>query len=289
VQLCKLKLIQERQTMERTENLKIKNRKIERNFNIVFSSLMMFYVLFLFTLFLCMLLFADFRHFIELLLKKSTLYSIYLSIITSTIATLLSLLFAIPIGYILSRYNFRGKNILTLLINLPITLPPLVAGVCLLIFFQTGIGKLITSTGFKFVFDVKGIVLAQFFISASFSIISLKSTFNEIEKNNEIVARTLGCNKLQAFFFVTLPEARYGIASAVVLTWSRAVGEFVPILLFVGAIEGKTDILPIAIFLKIETGNLNDAILLTIVFILLCIIILPLANLLIKKQKKVIN
>lgn len=271
----------------KTENAgNTKNKCIERGFNAAFASLMLFYILFLAVLIICMLLFADFRKFIEILVKKNTLHSIYLSIVTSSIATVLSLLFAVPIGYILSRYDFPGKSALSVLINLPITLPPLVAGVCLLIFFQTGVGKFITNSGLKFVFDVKGIVLAQFFIAASYSIIALRSTFNAIEQNNEIVARTLGCNKIQAFFFVTLPEARYGIASALVLTWSRAIGEFVPILLFCGAMEGKTDILPVAIFMKIETGSLNDAIILTIIFIILCICVLLLANLIIKKQKR---
>jgi molybdate transport system permease protein len=224
---------------------------------------------------------------IKSIFKPSTFYSIYLSLTTSLITTGLALLIGVPVAYALSRYDFPGKSIIELIINLPITLPPLIAGLSLLVFFYLPLGKFLESLGMKFVFTVPGIVLAQFIISASFAIITLKATFDEVDISNEIVARTLGCNKIQAFLKTTIPQSRYGLASAVVLTWSRAVGEFVPILLFVGAMKGKTDILPIAIFLKFETGDLDEAIALTIVFMMLCLAILPLARLLTRKQKAV--
>ena len=172
-----------------------------------------------------------------------------------------------------------------MIINIPITLPPLVAGLSLLILFNTSLGRWIDEYVYDFSFSIAGIVLAQFFISASFAVITVKTTFDELDESYEIAARTLGCNRLQAFWKVTLSTARYGIASAMVLTWSRAVGEFVPIMLFVGAVEWKTDILPLAIFLNIEVGNLERAIGLTFVCIALCLIVLPLANLLAGKGK----
>lgn len=265
------------------------NRRIEQYFVGMASFFLIFYAVFIITVLSSNLFYTDFSNMVSSLFSQSTFHSIYLSLGTSFLATLGAVIVGIPAGYALSRFEFPGKRVFDMIINIPITLPPLVAGLSLLIFFNTGIGRWIEAHIINFSFAVAGIVLAQFVISASFAVITLKLTFDDVEESYEIAARTLGCNRFQAFWKITLPSARYGIASAMVLTWSRAIGEFVPILLFCGAMEGKTDILPIAIFLNIEVGNLERAIGLTMIFILLCLAVLPLASILTRKNKTMID
>ena len=264
-----------------------RNQRIEKYFIRTTIFILLLYALFVFLVVGANFIYTDISAILSVMFSKSTLHSTILSLATSSVTTLLSILVAIPAGYALSRYNFIGKEFIDLIIDLPITLPPLVAGLSLLIFFSTPFGKWLEDIGIKLIFTVQGIVLAQFIVAASFAIITLKSTFDEVDQSLELVARTLGCSRLQAFWKVTLPSARYGITSAIILTWSRAVGEFIPVLLFCGAVEGKTDILPIAIFLHIEVGNLKEATALTLVFIMVCLGVLPLVKLLTMKNKNV--
>ena len=209
----------------------------------------------------------------KLLLKgiiaPETLFSIKLSLWTSVLTTILAILMSIPAGYILSRYNFKGKAIVDVILDLPITLPPLIIGMCLLVFFSTRAGQFVQEHIITFVFSVPGIVLAQFTISASFALYALREAYDAVDPRYEDAARTLGCNKVQAFFKVILPLVKPGIISGAVMTWTRAVGEFVPILLVCGATQGKTDILPVAIFLQFEQGDIEMAVALTIIFLVL--------------------
>jgi molybdate transport system permease protein len=208
------------------------------------------------------------------LLSKNTLFAIRLSLTTSVISTALALAVALPTGYCLSRYNFRGKGAFETLIDLPIVLPPLVVGMALLIFFSLAPGRFIESHIARFVFSVPGIVLAQFSISASFAVLALRASFDSIDERYEEAARTLGCTRSQAFFKVLLPLVKPGFISGGIMVWTRAVGEFVPILLLCGAQRGKTDIMPIAIFLEFQKGSIEGAVTLTIVFLALSIIYL---------------
>ena len=209
----------------------------------------------------------------KLLLKgviaPETLFSIKLSLWTSVLTTILAVLMSIPAGYILSRYNFKGKAIVDVILDLPITLPPLIIGMCLLVFFSTRVGQFVQEHIITFVFSVPGIVLAQFTISASFALYALREAYDAVDPRYEDAARTLGCSKVQAFYKVILPLVKPGIISGAVMTWTRAVGEFVPILLVCGATQGKTDILPIAIFLQFEQGDIEMAVALTIIFLVL--------------------
>ena len=117
-----------------------------------------------------------------------------LSVVTSVITTAIALLFAIPMGYALSRYSFPGRVLADTIVDIPIVFPPLVAGLTLLIFFsQTGVGRWVEEDlGLKFVFEPKGIVLCQFVVSASFAIRSIKTAFDEVDRRLENVALTLG-------------------------------------------------------------------------------------------------
>lgn len=195
-------------------------------------------------------------------------HALWLSIWTSCLATALSLLFAVPMGYALSRYRFPGHLLVDTLVDLPIVFPPLVAGLTLLVFFaQTSLGRWIQSLGIEFMFQPKGIVLCQFVVAASFAIRSAKTAFDEVDRRYENVALTLGCTQCGSFFHVSLPLAKGGIVAGGILTWARAFGIFGPLMIFVGSFRGRTEVLSTTIFLEQSIGNLEVALAVAILMI----------------------
>jgi molybdate transport system permease protein len=197
--------------------------------------------------------------------------SLWLSLWTSTLTTLIAVAFAIPVGYALSRYRFPGQSIADTLVDLPIVFPPLVAGLTLLVFFhQTTIGQWIQSEehlGLAFAFQPRGIVLCQFFVSASFAIRSAKVAFDGVDRRLENVALTLGCTRATGFRRVTLPLAKPGIIAGAVLTWARAFGIFGPLLIFVGSFRGRTEVLSTTIYLEQGLGETEVAIAIALLLI----------------------
>jgi len=179
------------------------------------------------------------------------------------------LLVFIPASSALSRYRFPLHSLIDTIIDLPIVLPPLVAGIALLVFFQTAVGQWIEAHVMRFVFTTQGIILAQFVPSASFAVRALKAAFDSVDPRMEQVARTLGCNERQAFWRVTFPLARNGLVAGTVMTWARAAGEFGPILMFCGATRFKTEVLPIAIFLNMSVGKIEMALSVTLILVIL--------------------
>jgi len=191
------------------------------------------------------------------------LFSVKLSLITSSITAILAIIVAIPAAYALSRYKFRGMTVIDTILDLPIVVPPLIAGICLLLLFSTLENRLLNSPlkvlypVVKVVYTRKAIVVAQFFIASAFSIRALKAIYDQVNPRFEAVARTLGCTKFQAFYKVTLPLAKNGIIAGLIMTWARAMGEFAPIMVFAGATPFKTEVMPIAAFLNLSAGNIE--------------------------------
>jgi len=201
--------------------------------------------------------------------SKETLHAVKLTAVTTSITTVIAVLFGIPSGYALSRYRFPLHSLVDTIIDLPIVLPPLVGGIALLVFFTTPPGRWIEQHIIPFVYTTRGIVLAQLVPSGSFAVRVLKAAFDSVHPRMEQVARTLGCTERQAFMRVVLPQARNGLVAGAVMTWARAAGEFGPILMFCGASRGKTDVLPISIFLNMSIGNVPMALCLTVILIAL--------------------
>jgi molybdate transport system permease protein len=202
-------------------------------------------------------------------------HALWMSIWTSCVTVALSLLFAIPIGYALSRYRIPGHVLFDTIVDLPIVFPPLVAGLTLLVFFsQTTIGRWIQDSGMEFVFQPKGIVLCQFVVSASYAIRAVKSTFDDIDTRLENVALTLGCTQWGAFFRVALPLARNGIIAGGILTWARAFGIFGPLMIFVGSFPGRTQVLSTTVYLEQSVGNLEVALAVSLLLIAIALLAL---------------
>ena len=211
-------------------------------------------------LFAADLAYVDADAFGRVLSSETFRHAIWVSLWTTVVTTIIGLLFAIPMGYALSRYRFPGHALIDSIVDLPIILPPLVLGLSLLVFFfQTDVGRWMESKGLRFALEPQGIVLCQFLVSASFGIRAIKLTFDGIDPRFEYVAMTLGCTRGGAFFRVALPMARRGIIVGGILIWTRAVGIYAPLSVFVGDVPGDTAVLPTAIFLETSTGDIEVA------------------------------
>jgi molybdate transport system permease protein len=201
-------------------------------------------------------------------------FAIKLSLITGAVTTLISMIFAIPSAYILSRYRLPGSKLIDTILDLPIVVPPPVMGMSLLILFQTAFGQWITQTTGQWVYTQRGIVMAQFFVACAFGVRAIKASFDTIGRRHEDVARTLGCTHSQAFFRVVLPMARTGILAGAVMTWARSIAEFGPVLFFCGATRWKTEVMPIAMFLNYSGGKIEASVALVIIMISISIVTL---------------
>ena len=153
-------------------------------------------------------------------------FAVKTTFLTATASSLVALIFAIPISYVLSRYNFPLKNLINSIFYLPIVISPIALGAMLLIFFNTPIGKFFETHFFRVVFEVPAIILAQFVVIIGLAISLVKIVFDYINPEYELIARTLGATQPQIFFHILLPIAKKGILSAFLLVWARAVGEF---------------------------------------------------------------
>ncbi len=207
------------------------------------------------------------------LAKPEIRYAVKLSLVSCAITAILSVWVAVPLGYLMSRYQFRGKGFIDALIDVPIVLPPLVVGISLLILFQTAPGQAIESV-VPVTYAIPAVILAQFSVACAFAVRTMRVTFDQISPRREQVARTLGCTRGQAFWRVVLPEARGGMVTAATVAWARALGEFGPILVFAGATRMRTEVLSTTIFLELSVGNLEAAVAVSLLMVLAAVLVL---------------
>jgi len=215
----------------------------------------------------------------EALAREELRYAFKLSMVTATASAILSVWFAVPIGYLLSRTQFRGKALVDGVLDIPIVLPPMVVGLSLLILFQTAPGRWLESF-VPITYEVPSIVIAQFAVACAFAVRTMRVTFEQIDTRREQVAWTLGCSRRQAFWHVVLPEAGRGTLAAGMLAWARSLGEFGPILVFSGATRMKTEVLPTTVFLELSIGDLESAVAVSLVMVTAAVAVLVVARLL---------
>jgi len=201
-----------------------------------------------------------------------------LSLATSVLSAVLSIWVGVPLGYLLARTRFWGRPVVEFLCELPFVLPPLVVGLSLLLLFQTAAGRWVQAI-VPFTYAVPGIVLAQFVLSAALATRMLRQTFAQQSRRTADVARVLGASSAQAFWHITLPEARSGLLAAFTLAWARSLGEFGPVLIFAGVTRFRTEVLPTAIFLELSTGNLDSASAISVLMMLLSVAVLAILKL----------
>jgi len=230
------------------------------------------------------MLVADFAftspdHVLAALRSPDIRSAIWLSLLSSGIAVILSVWVAVPLGYLLARTRFWGRPAVEFLVDVPVVLPPLVIGLSLLILFQTPFGDLIQKRiGWQVTYDIPSVILAQFAVSAAFAVRTMRATFDQISPRTEMVALTLGCTRFQAFRMVVLPEAWRGVVTAGTLDWARALGEFGPILIFSGATRMKTEVLSTTVFLELSIGNLEAAIAVSLLMVIAAAVVLMLTR-----------
>ena len=200
------------------------------------------------------------------------LHAMWLSFYAATAAAVLALVLAIPTGFALARWRFPGNWLVEALLLIPVVMSPIALGVALLLVFRTGAGQWIEERLLRFVFEVPGIILAQFFVSYSFAVLVMRTTFAGIDPRLEQVARFLGCTRWQAFRHVTLPLARNGVVAAFVLGWARALGDFGATSTLAGAVKGKTETMTVAIYLHLASVSIDQAVALSIVLTLITVV-----------------
>lgn len=201
--------------------------------------------------------------------------ALFLSLKTSSICLGLVLLFGTPVAYLLARRHFRSIRAIETLLDLPMVLPPAVAGLGLLIAFgrKGWVGQWLNMAGIEVAFTQVAVVLAQVFVASPFYIRAAKAGFLSIDRELEQVAYTLGYSKFQTFLYVTLPLALPALTAGSVMAWTRALGEFGATIMFAGNLPGRTQTVPLAIYQSME-GGLEEPVILSAVLVLVSFFVL---------------
>jgi molybdate transport system permease protein len=213
-------------------------------------------------------------------------HAMFLSFSTATVASVIGLTLAIPTGFALSRSRVPGLWLVEALLLIPVIMSPMALGVALLLVFRTGPGMWVEDNLVRFVFEVPGLVLAQLFVAYAFAVLVLRTTFAGISVRLEQVARFLGCTRWQAFRRVSLPLARNGIIAAFVLGWARALGDFGATCMVAGAVKGKTETMPVSIYLNMATAGVDRAVALSLVLTSVTVVGLVAVRLLLGKERQ---
>jgi len=182
--------------------------------------------------------------------------ALQLSVVTTCISTLLAIVLGIPAAYILARTRIRGRRFLEILVTMPTILPPVVAGVALLITFgRLGlVGRFLTPFGITLSFSSAAVVMAQFFVSSPFFVNSVKAGLEQLDQRYEQAAYTLRASPFYTFRRVTLPLIRAALFAGIGTSWARALGEFGATIMFAGNFPGTTQTMPLAIYIASQTS-----------------------------------
>ena len=205
------------------------------------------------------------------------LTALRLSIITSFISIAVVVAVGTPFAYLLARSDHWVARIVDSLVELPIVLPPVVAGVAMLMAFGRGgiIGGFLDDAGFDISFTTTAVVFAQIFVAAPFYVRSAKLGFQSVARDYEDVSQTLGVSPLATFWRITLPLAAPAIITGLGLSWARALSEFGATIMFAGNLMGETQTMPLAIMTAMETsGGLGSALALSALLLVVSVIAL---------------
>jgi len=210
------------------------------------------------------------KELLENIQQPEVYQAIYISLMTSTAAAGITVVFGIPFAYMMARKEFRFKRLVDSALDIPIVLPPAVAGLALLMVYgRRGlIGGWLDSVGLQIAFTPVAVIMAMIFISAPFFIKSATIGFGNIEPELEQAASLDGASQWYIFRTITLPLSRIALLGGLVLTWTRALGEFGATIIFAGNFPGITQTMPLAIYLGFEL-DMEVAITLSVILILI--------------------
>ena len=195
--------------------------------------------------------------------------ALWLSLRTSLAATLASILFGVPLAWLLARVTFPGRGVVRALATLSMVLPPVVGGVALFASFgRRGLfGQYLDDwLGIRLPFTTAGVVVAQTFVAMPFLVLTVEAALRQFDQRVEDAARTLGAGRWYVFSRVTLPSIRPALVAGAVLAWARALGEFGATITFAGNFPGRTQTMPLATYLALETDP-DEAIIIALVMI----------------------
>lgn len=196
-----------------------------------------------------------------------------LSLICASLATVLCLIFGIPLAWLLARSGLPGRGLLRALVTVPLVLPPVVGGVALLLVLgRRGLAGQYLDLwfGISLPFTTAGVVVAEAFVAMPFLVISVEGALRAADPRFEEAAATLGASRWLTFRRVTLPSVLPGVVAGGVLCWARALGEFGATITFAGNFPGETTTMPLAVYLALETDP-DAAIVLSIVLLLVSV------------------
>ena len=193
-------------------------------------------------------------NFLATLLRPVVLEALRLSLLTTALSMVVTLALGTPVAYLLARCSFPGRRFLDTLLDLPIVLPPVVAGVSLLLVFgRRGLlGPWLSDLGVSVAFTTTAVVLAQVFVASPFYIRTMKAGFGSVSARLEALSWTLGKSERTTFWRVTWPLALPFLVEGLALAWARALGEFGATIVFAGSLQGVTRTLPLAIYAELE-------------------------------------
>jgi molybdate transport system permease protein len=219
---------------------------------------------------------APWRSMGSILADSQVLDALRLSLICATAATAASVVFGVPLAWVLARSTVRGITLIRALVTLPLVLPPVVGGVALLLAFgREGIlGRLLDqATGITLPFTTAGVIVAETFVAMPFLVITVEGAFRAADRGYEEAAATLGATRLTVFRTVTIPLIAPSLLAGAVLCWARALGEFGATITFAGNFPGRTQTMPLAVYVALES-NPDAAVALSLVLLLVSIAVL---------------
>ena len=222
---------------------------------------------------------VEWGSFFDLVTSESALTALSLSLRTSSVSTMLCVLFGVPMAVVLARTSFPGQGVLRSLVLLPLVLPPVVGGIALLYTFgRRGLlGSELDALGIQVAFSTTAVVLAQTFVSLPFLVVSLEGALRSAGQRYEVVAASLGATPTTVFRRVTLPLVLPGLVSGAVLAFARALGEFGATITFAGNLQGTTQTLPLYIY-SLRVTDPDAAVAMSLVLVAVAVVVIGLAR-----------
>ncbi len=213
---------------------------------------------------------------VSLVSAETVTSAIRISLITSTLAAVISVLLGVPLAWMLARVQVPGMGVLRSIVTLPMVLPPVVGGAALL--FALGRRGLVgeplnNATGLLLPFSIWGVVLANVFVAMPFLVVTVEGALRSTDQAFEKAAASLGASPMQVFWRVTVPHIAPSLRAGVVLAWARALGEFGATITFAGNLQGRTQTLPLAVFVALESDR-DSAVAISLVLVAISLTVL---------------
>jgi molybdate transport system permease protein len=188
--------------------------------------------------------------------SEVVLTALALSLVTTTVAMVAVVLLGFPLAFVLARRTFRGRSLVEAVVDLPIVLPPSVAGLALLLLLgrRGAIGGPLDALGIAIPFTTVAVILAQAFVAAPLYVRSARSGFLSVDQDIEDAARVDGAREMDVLRRISIPLAAPAIAAGLVMTWARALGEFGATIMFAGNVEGQTQTLPLLVYSEFQSS-----------------------------------